>query len=66
MGAAAATWTGAAHAVAPPGMWCRWIILPLALGGSAEPGNLRLLCAAHHRHRHADVGDWADRAAAGP
>ena len=29
-------------------------ILPFALGGSAEPGNLRLLCAAHHRHRHAD------------
>ena len=28
-------------------------ILPFALGGSAEPGNLRLLCAAHHRHRHA-------------
>ena len=29
-------------------------VLPFALGGSAEPGNLRLLCAAHHRHRHAD------------
>ena len=29
-------------------------ILPFALGGSAEPDNLRLLCAAHHRHRHAD------------
>ena len=28
-------------------------ILPFALGGSAEPDNLRLLCAAHHRHRHA-------------
>ena len=28
-------------------------ILPYALGGSAEPDNLRLLCAAHHRHRHA-------------
>ena len=28
-------------------------ILPFALGGGAEPGNLRLLCAAHHRHRHA-------------
>ena len=27
-------------------------ILPFALGGSAEPGNLRLLCAVHHRHRH--------------
>ena len=27
-------------------------ILPYALGGSAEPDNLRLLCAAHHRHRH--------------
>ena len=28
-------------------------IFPYALGGSAEPDNLRLLCAAHHRHRHA-------------
>ena len=27
-------------------------VLPFALGGSAEPDNLRLLCAAHHRHRH--------------
>ena len=26
--------------------------IPHALGGSAEPGNLRLLCFAHHRHRH--------------
>ena len=25
-------------------------IFPYALGGSAEPDNLRLLCAAHHRH----------------
>ena len=25
MGAAAATWTGVAGAVAAPGMWCRWI-----------------------------------------
>ena len=24
-----------------------------ALGGGADPDNLRLLCAAHHRHRHA-------------
>ena len=39
-------------------------VRPFALGGSADPGNLRLLCAAHHRHRHADEGDWADRAAA--
>ena len=29
-------------------------VLPYARGGSAEPDNLRLLCAAHHRHRHAD------------
>ena len=29
-------------------------ILPFALGGSADPDNLRLLCAAHHRLRHAD------------
>ena len=26
--------------------------IPYALGGSAEPANLRLLCFAHHRHRH--------------
>ena len=25
---------------------------PFALGGGTEPDNLRLLCAAHHRHRH--------------
>ena len=31
-------------------------ILPYALGGGADPGNLRLLCAAHHRHRHAPHG----------
>ena len=41
-------------------------VLPFALGGSAEPDNLRLLCAAHHRHRHADIGGEADRAAARP
>ena len=29
-------------------------IRPYALGGDADPDNLRLLCAAHHRHRHAD------------
>ena len=28
-------------------------IVPHALGGGADPGNLRLLCRAHHRHRHA-------------
>ena len=28
-------------------------VLPFALGGGAEPENLRLLCAAHHRYRHA-------------
>ena len=27
-------------------------IVPHALGGGADPGNLRLLCGAHHRHRH--------------
>ena len=27
-------------------------VFPFALGGGAEPDNLRLLCAAHHRHRH--------------
>ena len=31
-------------------------ILPYALGGGADPGNLRLLCHAHHRHRHAPHG----------
>ena len=35
-------------------------IFPYALGGGAEPGNLRLLCAAHHRYRH----HRPDRAAA--
>ena len=28
-------------------------VLPYALGGWADADNLRLLCAAHHRHRHA-------------
>ena len=28
-------------------------IKPYALGGGADPDNLRLLCHAHHRHRHA-------------
>ena len=27
-------------------------VVPYALGGCAEPDNLRLLCAAHHRYRH--------------
>ena len=27
-------------------------VVPYARGGSAEPDNLRLLCAAHHRHHH--------------
>lgn len=37
---------------------------PYALGGSAEPDNLRLLCGAHHRHRHAHRGapsEFAER-----
>ena len=29
-------------------------VFPYAMGGGAEPDNLRLLCAAHHRHRHAE------------
>ena len=29
-------------------------VLPCALGGGAEPGNLRLLCYAHHRDRHTE------------
>ena len=28
-------------------------VVPFALGGDAEPGNLRLRCRAHHRYRHA-------------
>ena len=31
-------------------------IVPFALGGSAEPGNLRLRCSAHHRLRHQSRG----------
>ena len=31
-------------------------ILPYALGGAADPANLRLLCEAHHRHRHTPRG----------
>ena len=31
-------------------------ILPYALGGGADPENLRLVCRAHHRHRHAPHG----------
>ena len=31
-------------------------VVPYAQGGAAEPNNLRLLCAAHHRHRHAGAG----------
>ena len=31
-------------------------ILPYALGGGVDPRNLRLLCRAHHRHRHAPHG----------
>ena len=38
-------------------------VVPYALGGSAEPDNLRLLCAAHHRHRHARRGDTSRRIA---
>ena len=29
-------------------------VVPYASGGGAEPNNLRLLCAAHHRYRHAE------------
>ena len=31
-------------------------VVPYACGGAAEPNNLRLLCAAHHRYRHAGAG----------
>ena len=37
-------------------------IVPFALGGSAEPGNLRLHCAAHHRFRHREHGPPPDGA----
>ena len=30
-------------------------VVPYAQGGGAEPNNLRLLCAAHHRNRHAGI-----------
>ena len=35
-------------------------VFPYALGGGADLDNLRLLCAAHHRHRHARgrPGTW--------
>ncbi len=35
-------------------------IVPFALGGSAEPRNLRLHCAAHHRFRHREYGPPPD------
>ena len=31
-------------------------VVPYASGGAAEPNNLRLLCAAHHRYRHVGAG----------
>ena len=31
-------------------------VVPYACGGGAEPNNLRLLCAAHHRYRHVGAG----------
>ena len=37
-------------------------IVPFALGGSAEPGNLRVRCAAHHRFRHRESGSPPDGA----
>ena len=35
-------------------------IVPFALGGGAEPGNLRLRCSAHHRFRHREHGPPPD------
>ena len=35
-------------------------IVPFALGGSAEPGNLRVYCAAHNRFRHREYGPPPD------
>ena len=37
-------------------------IVPFALGGSSEPGNLRVLCAAHNRFRHREYGPRPDGA----
>ena len=37
-------------------------IVPFALGGSAEPGNLRVRCTAHHRLRHREYGPPPDGA----
>ena len=37
-------------------------VFPYAMGGGAEPDNLRLLCAAHHRHRHAERASARDPA----
>ncbi len=37
-------------------------IVPFALGGSAEPRNLRLHCSAHHRFRHRVYGSPPDGA----
>ncbi len=37
-------------------------IVPFALGGSAEPGNLRLRCRAHHRFRHREDAPSPDGA----
>ena len=37
-------------------------IVPFALGGSAEPGDLRLHCSAHHRFRHREYGPPPDGA----
>ena len=44
-------------------------IVPYALGGSAALDNLRLLCATHHRYRHARLvtaGRKLDPATRGP
>ena len=37
-------------------------VVPFALGGSAEPANLRLRCSAHHRFRHREYGSPPDGA----
>ncbi len=37
-------------------------IVPFALGGGAEPGNLRLRCRAHHRFRHREDAPSPDGA----
>ena len=40
-------------------------VFPYALGGGSDPPNLRLLCFAHHRERHAARAHLANVPGAG-